>query len=163
MESWRILGEDQHEPSTTSFYHQILLSPTADYFYFSNISIPQGWHFIKTPHRPGTGNLYSSFPKMRHFLDIFRILSSRLNCFVSWSLSPRQPNISVLSDFLWYEMKSSNHRDEIFVESFIVGIMPGVINGTSLASKCKTGFLNQLPAIKIFSAEFHFKAAQHHG
>ena len=43
-------------------------------------------------------------------------------------------------------MKSSNHRDEIFVESFIVGIMPGVINGTSLASKCKTGFLNQLRA-----------------
>ena len=62
-------------------------------------------------------------------------------------------------------MKSSNHRDEIFVESFIVGIMPGVINGTSLASKCKTGFLNQLRARSCprgFLVQ-SFISKQHHG
>ena len=138
---------------------------TIKYFYLDNRLFllleylhPTGLTFHKNTSPPRDRQFIFLLSEDAAFFRYFQD-SISLNCFVSWSLSPRQPNISVLSDFLWYEMKSSNHRDEIFVESFIVGIMPGVINGTSLASKCKTGFLNQLPAIKIFSAEFHFKAA----
>ena len=120
--------------------------------FFSRISpsLAPGWHFIQA------GNLYSSRDAALLVSFTFRgfCQDSIIPPCVSWSLSTRATKYFLVVRFLWYEMKSSNHRDEIFVESFIVGIMPAVINGTSLASKCKTGFLNQLRARSCLVGDF---------